>query len=336
MRLEFLELVVVYSILLVAFHVLVIALRTLGKGNFVNVWETLLLLCVSMLIGLKVAYSTEKHAKQEFLLKRMLAQEQEKIRSEQRQAQQSLMDLFPLPVRQLLQTEPNPSAATVTSVFSPQVTGSVLVAHLQVEGLDSIPALQMAEAINKYYGYLYERSLQHGIEFIKKNALHDFTACSNPERAGGTEHALSVARFSMCVVEATKKLQERLPGHNITLHLGCSSGSLVAAYWAHRSIHGKVQCSWDIWGEAVDTARDCSKATSRSHGESVQCSEAFRWFLSQHTEFTCEPNGLTIGGRTGSLSLYKLVGMEEATTFTLPSLMDPRQVNTSTIGPTTL
>lgn len=99
LRLRFIYLIGVTLLLLAFFSFAVILIIVFVGTVYIDVWSSLLFTLVSLAMCAKASYTMEKHAKQDFLMKRMLQLEHHKMSAEKERADRVLMDLFPLRVR---------------------------------------------------------------------------------------------------------------------------------------------------------------------------------------------------------------------------------------------
>lgn len=104
-RLRFIYLFITCCILLCALNIALIVYYVVHSQMFTDIWEALFLSLIAILMCCKASYSLEKHAKQNFLMKRLVDAEQKKIKAEAQFSTSLISNMFPssLAENQLLQ-----------------------------------------------------------------------------------------------------------------------------------------------------------------------------------------------------------------------------------------
>lgn len=109
-RLGFTFVVACNCILLAAFNIATVIGVVLGREIFTDIWQALFFMIIVMLMSCKSSWSLEKHAKQDFLLKRLVDLERRRIQREQENVERLITDLFPRKVVAIIRKTPATSS----------------------------------------------------------------------------------------------------------------------------------------------------------------------------------------------------------------------------------
>ncbi len=133
---------------------------------------------------------------------------------------------------------------------------------------------------------------EFGLEKIKTVGDEYMVASGVP--VARPDHAHAVAELALRIRDHVAANQ--FNGHTIALRIGINSGPVVAG------IIGTHKFSYDLWGDAVNTA---SRMESAGVAGSVQVSAATQELI--RDRFVCEPRGLVSVKGKGDMETYLLI-----------------------------
>jgi len=140
----------------------------------------------------------------------------------------------------------------------------------------------LLEFLNTVFSIFDECAVRHGVEKIKTIGDAYMAVAGIPKWT--PDHALRAGYFACEILSLASSLRSPIEGISVCLRIGISSGEAIAG------IIGTKRLSYDLWGDAVNTA-----ARMESHGEAgrIHCSEEFvnqltmdngKWKMKQDAE----------------------------------------------------
>lgn len=162
-----------------------------------------------------------------------------------------------------------------------------------------MPPEPVVEYLDGLYSAFDELARSHGVNKIKTigDAYMAIATNDSALAAGqGPSGAVAMARFALAMRAAMPDYGQ-LGAHDVTLRIGIHYGSAIAG------VIGQTRFSYDVWGEAVNTA-----ARMESHGlpGAIQISEAFHSQL--EGQFSVEERGVIDIKGIGRTPAYLLLG----------------------------
>jgi len=133
--------------------------------------------------------------------------------------------------------------------------------------------------------------LERGLEKIKTIGDAYMVAAGVPEPR--SDHAVVIGDLALEMIEQIEGLAIR--GHRVKLRIGVNSGPVVAG------VIGKRKFSYDLWGDAVNTA---SRMESQGSVGNIQITEATK-VLVEHV-YRCEPSGTVDVKGKGLMPVWRL------------------------------
>jgi len=149
--------------------------------------------------------------------------------------------------------------------------------------------------------------LERGLEKIKTIGDAYMVASGVPDPR--PDHALVMSDLALEMIEQIEGRSVR--GHTITLRIGINSGPVVAG------VIGKRKFSYDLWGDAVNTA---SRMESQGSVGKIQITEATRVLVDD--VYRCEPAGTVDVKGKGPMSVWYL--SRHAETVDQPTSTSPQ------------
>jgi hypothetical protein len=200
-------------ILLAMFNIATIANIFTSKQLFADVYETLFVSVVTIVMACKASHTLEKHQvkifwneifglkifsqKQDFLLKKLVNKERKKIRTEKENSQKLIVGMFPKKIATVLSgVKENTTTEDLCETF---LNATVLMADIKVSNIDRIEERVMVEVLSnlcsiferraggKFHGDFAEIFTdQLSIDLLKKNAMKHFTFVSGIRAGNAT------------------------------------------------------------------------------------------------------------------------------------------------------
>ncbi len=236
----------------------------------------------ALLLGAVASYSSERHARMNFLHTRRL--DAEKALNEA-----LLEDIFPAPVARRLRMEPGPVAERfedVSVMFIDMVDFTTSSADLEPETL--------VDELNTFFHELDDLARAHGVEKIKTmgDAYLAVTGLPLPR----ADHAEHMAEMALGVLA---HFARRRPGSLLPerLRIGIACGTVVAG------VIGRSKPTYDLWGEPVTLA---SRMQAHGAPNRIQVTDAFRQRLAHAYDF--EYRGLVDVKGRGPMPTWWLLG----------------------------
>ncbi len=123
---------------------------------------------------------------------------------------------------------------------------------------------KLVELLNNLFTRFDKLTEEYGAERVKTIGDAYMVVAGAPERCD--DHALRMAKIALAMIEQTE-LFSREMGETIRIRIGINSGEAIGA------IVGETKFSYDLWGDAVNTA-----SRMESHGEAgkIHCTEEFK------------------------------------------------------------
>lgn len=247
--------------------------------------EKIVYLCFAYVMGVAAAYPTDRALRRDFLLTRLL-------RDEQTKTEHLLTHVMPDAISQRLKDQwaiIADSHESVTVLFADVVDFTSLMAQS--------PPDQVVRYLNVIFSEFDELLAKRGLEKIK-------TVGDAYMAAGGLlnpmpNHLEAMADFALEIQE----LMARTPspsGKPMQLRIGIHSGPLVAG------VIGNERLMYDMWGDTVNTA---SRMESHGIGGQIQVTEEVMHALNDRFDF--EKRGMVPVKGKGKLTTYWLIGRKK-------------------------
>jgi class 3 adenylate cyclase len=244
----------------------------------------LLLLYAGFLLVLaaSVAYRLERAERIDFVRREELAAAHER-------SEHLLGNILPVEVAERLKQGESPIAdeyAEVTIVFADIVGFTTMAA-------DMAPA-EVLRLLNEVFTRFDELADRHGLEKIKTigDAYMAVAGAPTPR----PDHACSAADMALAMVETIGQINDER-GQALTARVGLASGPAIAG------VIGTSKFSYDLWGDAVNTA---SRMESHGVPGSVHVAASTRTRLDDHYLF--ESRGTHDIKGKGPMETWLLVG----------------------------
>ncbi|MBW2454905.1 MAG: adenylate/guanylate cyclase domain-containing protein [Deltaproteobacteria bacterium] len=266
-----------------------LALFIVGAGTTYERVNCIFWLAFANVIGTLLAFQTERYARNEFLQRRTISDQQKRLRAEQAKSEQLLLNVLPASIAERLKHEPAPLADgfdEVTVVFADIVGFTKLSERLSPR--------ELVETLNQVFSKFDQLVAARGLEKIKTIGDAYMAVGGIPEPR--SDHAEAIADLALAIAAAGAEF--RFPdGTPLSLRIGIDSGPAVAG------VIGEAKFAYDLWGDTVNTA---SRMESQGHAGVIQVTEACYRQLQEH--FVLEPHGeLEVKGK-GRMKTYWLKG----------------------------
>jgi class 3 adenylate cyclase/sensor domain CHASE-containing protein len=157
-----------------------------------------------------------------------------------------------------------------------------------------IPPEQLVELLNQVFSAFDRLAEKYRLEKIKTIGDAYMVVAGAPEARA--DHAEAIALMALEINGELKRLSQQLHVP-IAVRAGISSGEVVAG------IIGKRKFSYDLWGDAVNTA---SRMESHGMPDRIHCTEALHRLLKDGFEF--EERGMIEVKGKGMMRTYFLLG----------------------------
>jgi len=195
------------------------------------------------------------------------------------------------------------------------------VANIQIENIDSVPPIKVAEILNNLY-HLYEaKAAQLGLEVLNKNANSHFTVAAGLENSPKDEPAERIATLSLMMLRSVASIRQE-EKINVTLKMGMSSGAVTAG------LTGTAIYSYDLWG---DTCLVAAELANQANQDCILVSEETCWYLSNRN-YQMEPKEVINFMDLVSVKSYRLQGRRSSIAQTIDENGQPRSHSLSGSG----
>ena len=270
---------------LILFQVLILTDPSL-RGVDASVLSELLWL--TEMCTVSAAYVNENSARRAFIQRRIIDRQAIEIEGERAKSDRLILNVLPAAIAVRLRQKQETIAETypeVTILFS-DVVGFTPLA-------DKLPPAELVSILNQLFSRFDELAARHGLEKIKTIGDAYMAAAGVPLE--NPDHASAAAQMALGMLEAVEALNGEL-GLTLEVRIGLNTGAVVAG------VIGKQKFSFDLWGDAVNTA-----ARMESHGlpGMIQLTEATRAKLGSH--FILEDRGLVEVKGKGGMRTYFLL-----------------------------
>jgi len=261
------------------FHV-----ETKLPGSLVNVLFVLNILAVTSLTFYVLRYFVNQNE----LVKKKLKLEQEMLAAEREKSEKLLLNILPPTIAKRLKEGE-------TVIANEYNEAAVLFAD--IVGFTSIsqnitPAM-LVENLNKIFTYFDKLVEEFGLEKIK--TIGDAYMAASGLTEFKHEHIMKMADLALAMTNGIKKFS--LDGHTkCDVRIGIDAGPVIAG------VIGSKKFSYDIWGDAVNTA---SRMESSGAPGKIQISQKFYEHIKDGYE--CEYRGQTEIKGKGNMNLYFLL-----------------------------
>lgn len=206
----------------------------------------------------------------------------------QRQSDALLLNVLPEPIAARLKGGETLIADTCTDV---SIVFADIVGFTRLAG--SLPPDDLVELLNDVFTRFDELLDRHAMEKIKTIGDCYMAAVGVPTPRA--DHAEIAVRFALDIRDEANR--RTFNGRTLAFRIGVHSGHAVAG------IIGQRKFSYDVWGDAVNTA---SRMESQGKPGCVQISDATRRLISDR--FDCRPIGmLDIKGK-GPMPVWHVLG----------------------------
>ncbi len=156
------------------------------------------------------------------------------------------------------------------------------------------PPHEIVAMLNKIFTSFDRLAQEHGVEKIKTIGDAYMAISGAPERV--SDHANRIAKFAL---DIQKYIKDEFAG-NLHIRIGIHTGAVTAG------IIGEKKFSYDLWGDAVNTA---SRMESHGITGEIHCSQ--QYFDALNEQFVFEPRGEIEIKSKGRLSTYLLRASRE-------------------------
>ena len=160
-------------------------------------------------------------------------------------------------------------------------------------GMAPIELVTLLDQVFSQFDFLIE---QRDLEKIKTIGDAYMVAAGVPEPR--QDHALILCDLALAMHELVRSRD--FGGQKISFRIGINSGPVVAG------IIGTKKFSYDLWGDAVNTASRMESSGTAGH---TQITEATQLLVKD--EFECEPKGIVDIKGKGTMPVFHLVGRLE-------------------------
>jgi class 3 adenylate cyclase len=242
-------------------------------------------LLIANILGMTAGYLIEHSARRDFLLSRLLAEEQQK-------SERLLLNILPPPIADRLKRRPGTVAdsfAEVTVLFADLVDFTPLSARMSAEELVSL--------LNDVFSRFDELADRLGLEKIKTIGDSYMVVGGIPQPR--QDHAEAIAEMALAMCEELERLgrEKDLP---LRLRAGINTGPVVAG------VIGTRKFIYDLWGDTVNLA---SRMESHGAPGRIQVTPAVYERLKDRYRFE-ERDPIQVKGR-GEMVTYLLLGKRE-------------------------
>ncbi|MGB0712666.1 MAG: adenylate/guanylate cyclase domain-containing protein [Gammaproteobacteria bacterium] len=194
-----------------------------------------------------LGYSSERTGRVMFLQRRRIREQRAHIRTEQRKAEDLLLNMLPASIARRLQHQPGTIAdnfENISVLFADIVDFTALAEHL--------PPQEVVALLNDIFSRFDRLAEEHDLEKIKTIGDAYMIAGGLPGQA--QDHAAAIADLALDMQREVTAFN-RATGHDLDLRIGIHTGRAVAG------VIGSKRYAYDIWGDTVNTA-----ARMESHG----------------------------------------------------------------------
>jgi adenylate cyclase len=223
------------------------------------------------------------------LIKKKLKHEQELLAAEREKSEKLLLNILPPPVAKRLKDGEKIIANEYNEV-------TILFADLvEFTGISQqVSPATLVENLNKIFTHFDKLVEEYGLEKIK--TIGDSYMVASGLTPEENSHAMPMAGLALTMISDVSKFS--LDGKNkCQLRIGIHTGTVVAG------VIGSKKFSYDIWGDAVNTA---SRMESFGEPGKIQISEKFYAYVKD--DFECQYRGQTEVKGKGMMHLYFLLG----------------------------
>jgi hypothetical protein len=263
--------------------------RIIGSPAFVDPGGSGIAMLLASLLGMKISFSMEKHTKKDFLVKRLVKIEQERITTEKLKADKMTKNMFFPKVSQLFLGEKQ--LEEIPHFIQKHLNYGVLVAQIILPDYQSLAPSDFASILNNsFFGPTEAKAAQIGLEMVKKNGLRQLTFV--PTEVGSSPQSSQIigeppvqrfAELANLMLVLTNRLRTLIKTSKpVMMKIGIHTGTIIEAFT------GENGFNFDFYGDAVNIA---TLLCSRASPNSILVSDETMFLLSTSGNYEFEEKG---------------------------------------------
>jgi guanylate cyclase len=253
-------------------------------GKLVSVLFVLNISAVTFLTFFVLRYFVNENE----LVKKKLKYEQEMLAAEREKSEKLLLNILPPSIAKRLKEGENVIANehTEVAILFADIVGFTNISQ-------NITAAMLVENLNKIFTHFDKLVEQYGLEKIK--TIGDSYMAAYGLTEFKHEHIKNMADLALAMTASIQKFS--LDGvTKCDVRIGIHAGSVIAG------VIGSKKFSYDIWGDAVNTA---SRMESSGEAGKIQVSQKFYEYIKD--DYECQYRGQTEIKGKGLMNLYFIV-----------------------------
>jgi guanylate cyclase len=233
-------------------------------------------------------YVLKYFVNQNELVKEKLKHEQELLAAEREKSEKLLLNILPPSIAKRLKDGENVIANEYNeaAVLFADIVGFTNISQ-------NIAPAMLVENLNKIFTHFDNLAEEYGLEKIK--TIGDSYMAASGLTDFKNDHIRTMANFALAMAAAVQKFS--LDGETkCNVRIGIHAGPVIAG------VIGSKKFSYDIWGDAVNTA---SRMESSGEAGKIQISQKFYEYIKD--DYECQYRGQTEIKGKGLMNLYFLV-----------------------------
>jgi hypothetical protein len=276
-RMQFFYMIIVSTMQLGGLMIATVINFSLNLSAFPNIYLTYIWSLIAMGLALRASYSIEKHAKKDFLIKRLVEVERQRIKSEQVQADKLVKELYPSKIIKLFGG--NLELAEVPHITNSYYNIAVMVAHVEYslklsENTEDSMKHLVHSLNSKFFLPVERKAREQHLDMVNKHGLRNikFVGTINTENPAERLAELSFFMHYLISIINQQSLEKYSVSIKIAIHVGDCFDSIT----------GASLFNYDFYGEPWRVARAMAKYAKP--GQTL-VSDDIRFFLASSFMF---------------------------------------------------